>query len=68
MLNLYCLKFFKDKCEELEQKLEVRRKEFHVLISSIHSLQGILAKSDDIMDVSLENYEEEGGTSTKMDN
>lgn len=37
----------------------MRRKQFHVLISSIHSLQEMLDESDEeIMDVSLENYED----------
>lgn len=37
----------------------MRRKQFHVLISSIHSLQGMLDECDEeIMDVSLENYED----------
>lgn len=49
----------KEKSEQLEYKLEMRRKQFHVLISSIHSLQSMLDESDEeIMDVSLENYEE----------
>lgn len=49
----------KEKSEQLEHKLEMRRKQFHVLISSIHSLQGMLDECDEeIMDVSLENYEE----------
>ena len=49
----------KDKSEQLERKLAMRRKQFHVLISSIHSLQGMLDESDEeIMDVSLENYED----------
>lgn len=40
----------------MEHKLEMRRKQFHVLISSIHSLQGMLDEGDDeVMDVSLEN-------------
>lgn len=34
----------------------MRRKQFHVLISSIHSLQGMLDEGDEeVMDVSLEN-------------
>lgn len=34
----------------------MRRKQFHVLISSIHSLQGMLDESDEeIMEVSLED-------------
>ncbi|XP_011503030.1 PREDICTED: THO complex subunit 7 homolog [Ceratosolen solmsi marchali] len=46
----------KEKSQNLEQKLEMRRKQFHVLISSIHSLQGMLDESDEeIMDVSLED-------------
>ena len=37
----------------------MRRKQFHVLISSIHSLQAMLDEvEDDILDVSLENYED----------
>lgn len=37
----------------------MRRKQFHLLISSIHSLQGMLDECDEeIMDVSLENYED----------
>lgn len=48
-----------EKSEQLEHKLEMRRKQFHVLISSIHSLQGMLDEGDEeIMDVSLENYED----------
>lgn len=49
-----------DKSEQLEHKLEMRRKQFHVLISSIHSLQGMLDKCDEeIIDVSLENDTED---------
>ncbi|XP_070164885.1 THO complex subunit 7 homolog [Polyergus mexicanus] len=50
----------KEKSEQLEHKLEMRRKQFHVLISSIHSLQGMLDKSDEeIIDVSFENNAED---------
>lgn len=50
---------FQEKSEQLEEKLEMRRKQFHVLISSIHSLQGMLDECDEeVMDISLENYEE----------
>ncbi|XP_017892183.1 THO complex subunit 7 homolog [Ceratina calcarata] len=49
----------KEKSEQLEQKLGMRRKQFHVLISSIHSLQGMLDECDEeMMNVSLENYED----------
>ncbi|KAK0168379.1 hypothetical protein PV327_002187 [Microctonus hyperodae] len=41
------LGFLKEKSEQLEQKLEMRRKQFHVLISSIHSLQATLDESDE---------------------
>lgn len=45
-----------EKSEQLEHKLEMRRKQFHVLISSIHSLQGMLDEgNEDVMDVSLES-------------
>ena len=48
-----------EKSEQLERKLEMRRKQFHVLISSIHSLEGMLDEVDEeIMDISLENYED----------
>jgi len=54
-----CLKIIfrtQEKSEQLEHKLEMRRKQFHVLISSIHSLQGMLDEGDEeVMDVSLEN-------------
>lgn len=56
----YVWNFFhlQEKSEQLEHKLEMRRKQFHVLISSIHSLQGMLDECDEeVMDVSLENYE-----------
>ncbi|XP_034942420.1 uncharacterized protein thoc7 [Chelonus insularis] len=53
------LGFLKEKSEQLEYKLEMRRKQFHVLLSSIHSLQAMLDESDEeIMNVSLENYED----------
>ncbi|KAH0540366.1 THO complex subunit 7 homolog [Cotesia glomerata] len=53
------LGFLKEKSEQLEHKLEMRRKQFHVLISSIHSLEEMLDESDEeIMNVSLENYED----------
>jgi len=49
----------KEKSEQLEHKLAMRRKQFHGLMSSVHSLQGMLDESDEeIMDVSLENYED----------
>ncbi|KMQ95885.1 tho complex subunit 7-like protein [Lasius niger] len=57
----------KEKSEQLEHKLEMRRKQFHVLISSIHSLQGMLDECDEeIIDVSLENDAED--TDVQMHN
>lgn len=54
----------KEKSEQLEHKLEMRRKQFHVLISSIHSLQEMLDEcEEEIMDISLENYEDTDTTS-----
>ncbi|XP_029160111.1 THO complex subunit 7 homolog [Nylanderia fulva] len=50
----------KEKSEQLEHKLEMRRKQFHVLISSIHSLQGMLDECDEeIIDVSLQSETED---------
>ncbi|KAH0956431.1 hypothetical protein HN011_000028 [Eciton burchellii] len=46
----------KEKSEQLEHKLEMRRKQFHVLISSIHSLQEMLDEcNEEVMDINLEN-------------
>ncbi|KAJ8678971.1 hypothetical protein QAD02_014758 [Eretmocerus hayati] len=45
----------KEKSQHLEEKLEMRRKQFHVLISSIHSLQAMLDENDEeMMSVSSE--------------
>jgi THO complex subunit 7 len=45
-----------EKSEQLEHKLEMRRKQFHVLISSIHSLQEMLDEcNEEVMDINLEN-------------
>lgn len=52
---MYIIFHTQEKSEQLEHKLEMRRKQFHVLISSIHSLQGMLDECDGVMDVSLEN-------------
>lgn len=58
-----------EKSEQLEHKLEMRRKQFHVLISSIHSLQGMLDEgNDEIMDVSLENDTENADVQILCDN
>lgn len=46
-LDLLMIFSFQEKSEQLEQKLEMRRKQFHVLISSIHSLQATLDESDE---------------------
>lgn len=57
----------KEKSEQLEHKLEMRRKQFHVLISSIHSLQGMLDECDEeIIDVSLKS--EPDDTDVQMHN
>lgn len=56
-----------EKSEQLEHKLEMRRKQFHVLISSIHSLQGMLDEgNEEIMDVSLENDTENNDTDVQI--
>ncbi|XP_047002058.1 THO complex subunit 7 homolog [Schistocerca americana] len=42
--------------EQLERKLDMRRKQFHVLVASIHQLQAMLDEdAEDIMDVALED-------------
>ncbi|PSN55326.1 THO complex subunit 7 [Blattella germanica] len=47
--------------EQLERKLDMRRKQFHVLVASIHQLQAMLddSESEDIMEVSLEAFEDD---------
>ena len=40
------LALMKDTTEALEQKLELRRKQFHVLIAAIHEMQRILEKDE----------------------
>lgn len=52
----------------MEHKLEMRRKQFHVLISSIHSLQGMLDEGNEEMDVSLENDTENTDVQISCDN
>jgi hypothetical protein len=55
--------FFQEKREQLEAKLEMRRKQFHVLVSSLQQLQAFLAEADlensNIIDVSLETFDDE---------
>jgi THO complex subunit 7 len=52
---------FQETREQLERKLDMRRKQFHVLVASIHQLQAMLDDSDteEIMDVSLEAFEDD---------
>lgn len=47
--------------EQLERKLDMRRKQFHVLVASIHQLQAMLddSETEEIMDVSLEAFEDD---------
>lgn len=48
MIGCVSKSFFhpQEKLEQLEEKLEMRRKQFHVLISSVHSLQGMLDEEE----------------------
>lgn len=48
MIGYVSKSFFhpQEKLEQLEEKLEMRRKQFHVLISSVHSLQGMLDEEE----------------------
>jgi THO complex subunit 7 len=50
---------FQETREQLERKLDMRRKQFHVLVASIHQLQAMLddSETEEIMDVSLEAFE-----------
>lgn len=47
--------------EQLERKLDMRRKQFHVLVASIHQLQAMLddSETEEMMDVSLEAFEDD---------
>jgi len=45
--------------DQLEKRLELRRKQFHVLITSIHQLQALLDEGDtDDMNLSLEDIDD----------
>ena len=37
-----------DREKKLEEKLNIRKKQFHVLVSSIHELQSMLAEDEDM--------------------
>lgn len=52
---------FQETREQLERKLDMRRKQFHVLVASIHQLQAMLddSETEEIMDVSLEAFEDD---------
>jgi THO complex subunit 7 len=52
---------FQETREQLEQKLDMRRKQFHVLVASIHQLQAMLDESEteDIMDVALGAFDDD---------
>lgn len=58
MLTLWT---FQETREQLERKLDMRRKQFHVLVASIHQLQAMLddSETEEIMDVSLEAFEDD---------
>lgn len=50
--------------EQLEKKLEMRRKQFHVMLSSMHQLQTLLDESDaEMMDVSLDDVDTDNSES-----
>uniref|UniRef100_A0A224XSC6 Putative tho complex n=1 Tax=Panstrongylus lignarius TaxID=156445 RepID=A0A224XSC6_9HEMI len=57
------LENLEEKYTQLEEKLEMRRKQFHVLFSSLHQLQALLDvdKQDtkDIIDISLEGFDDD---------
>jgi hypothetical protein len=52
---------FQETREQLERKLDMRRKQFHVLVASIHQLQAMLDdnETEEIMDVSLEAFDDD---------
>jgi hypothetical protein len=54
--------------EQLEQKLDMRWKEFHVPVASIHELQAMLddSETEEIMDVALGAFDDEGSDSQKV--
>jgi len=55
--------------EQLERKLDMRRKQFHVLVASIHQLQAMLddSETEEIMDVALGAFDDDASDSQKLD-
>ncbi|XP_066999773.2 THO complex subunit 7 homolog isoform X2 [Anabrus simplex] len=45
--------------EQLERKLDMRRKQFHVLVTSIHQLQAMLDDTEEIMETSLDAFDDD---------
>lgn len=47
--------------EQLDKKLDLRRKQFHVLIASVHQLQALLDENgkEESMDVTYETFDDE---------
>jgi len=54
--------------EQLEQKLDMRWKEFHVPVASTHQLQAMLddGEMEKIMDLALGAFDDEGSFSQKV--
>ena len=59
---------FQESCEQLERKLDMRQKQFHVLVASIHQLQPMLDDSEmeEIMHMALGPFDNDGSDSQKV--
>uniref|UniRef100_A0A1B6M5F0 THO complex subunit 7 homolog n=1 Tax=Graphocephala atropunctata TaxID=36148 RepID=A0A1B6M5F0_9HEMI len=53
------LQSLEEQSNQLDSKLELRRKQFHVLIASIHQLQALLESGDRPADDSLDVFDDE---------
>ena len=69
--DLTCVAMFQtlqETREQLERKLDMRRKQFHVLVASIHQLQAMLddSETEEIMDVALGAFDDDASDSQKV--
>jgi hypothetical protein len=53
--------------EQLERKLDMRRKQFHVLVASIHQLQAMLddSETEEVMDTAFGAFDDDVGDAQK---
>jgi THO complex subunit 7 len=53
------LRLLQEKSQKLNEQLELRRKQFHVLIASIHQLEALLESSEGSSNDALDVFDDE---------